>query len=180
MEENKTFKRKNYRRNNRRRFFVEWTLAEDVLLENGETPEKFGPECKTSGSAGYDLKAVFAGSIEPGQFIPLIPLGVKMKIPFGFEGQLRPRSGLGSKGLTITNTPGTIDSDYRGEIKVNFYNAGKETITWERGDRIAQIVFSKVYKGLKFMPDGLSEDKFVNERGSDGHGSTGMSSDKKE
>jgi dUTP pyrophosphatase len=92
-----------------------------------------------------------------------------MALPVGFEGQVRPRSGLAFKhGITVLNAPGTIDSDYRGEISVALYNASSVPYTIEPGDRVAQLVVSR-YEGVTFEPGELSE----SERGEGGFGSTG-------
>ena len=105
------------------------------------------PQFMTSGAAGCDLFADIEKplKLKPGERV-LIPTGIAIGIPKGYEAQVRPRSGLAWKwGVTLPNTPGTIDSDYRGEIKVPLMNLGKKTVTLSRGDRIAQMVFQKVY-----------------------------------
>lgn len=100
----------------------------------------------------------------------LVPTGLFMEIPFGYEGQVRPRSGLALKhGITVPNTPGTIDSDYRGELKVILMNLGKNDFIVEPGDRIAQLVFAEVTQGELIPVEELSE----TERSSGGFGSTG-------
>jgi dUTP pyrophosphatase len=104
------------------------------------------PERATPGSAGLDLRACVTApvTLQPGQRA-LIPTGFAMAIPEGFEAQVRPRSGLARKtGLTMLNTPGTIDSDYRGEVGVLAVNLGQEPIVIGRGDRIAQMVIQRV------------------------------------
>lgn len=104
------------------------------------------PEYKTSGSAGMDLKANIDKPfvLNPG-CRTLIPTGLFMKLPIGYEGQVRPRSGLALKyGITVLNTPGTVDSDYRNEIGVILINHSDEPFTINPGDRIAQLVISKV------------------------------------
>ncbi len=106
------------------------------------------PQYMTKQAAGMDLYANVhePTAIQPGDY-KLIPTGIKIALPDNFEGQIRPRSGLALKhGLTMLNSPGTIDADYRGEIKVILLNLGKETFTVERGMRIAQLVISKVYQ----------------------------------
>lgn len=98
----------------------------------------------TDGSSGYDIFAASDVEIPPGQW-RAVPTGVYLEIPEGFEAQVRPRSGLALKyGVTVLNAPGTIDSDYRGEVKVILINFGKAPFKVEKGMRIAQIVFSKV------------------------------------
>lgn len=106
------------------------------------------PQYQTSHSAGCDLCADIKRPIilNPKEFY-IIPTGISIELPEGYEAQVRPRSGLASKyGIGILNSPGTIDADYRGEIKVILFNFGKETVRIKRGDRIAQIVFSRVIK----------------------------------
>lgn len=110
------------------------------------------PSYETSGAAGMDLRAAVAVDrpllILPGKRA-LVPTGLILEIPEGFEGQVRPRSGLALKhGITCLNTPGTIDSDYRGEVKVLLINLGDEEFYIERGMRIAQIVFAPVSRAL--------------------------------
>jgi dUTP pyrophosphatase len=104
------------------------------------------PEQATPGSAGFDLRACVVDPIvlEPGARA-LVPTGFAIAIPPGYEGQVRPRSGLALRqGLTMLNTPGTIDSDYRGEVAVVAVNLGAEAVTIRRGDRIAQLVIAPV------------------------------------
>lgn len=117
------------------------------------------PEYATSGSSGLDLKANITEPVELGSLErALVPTGLFLQIPHGFEAQIRPRSGLAIKhGLTCLNTPGTIDSDYRGEVKVILVNLGREPQVIQPGDRIAQMVFQKV-EAVRWMPSGqLSE-----------------------
>jgi dUTP pyrophosphatase len=100
----------------------------------------------------------------------MVPTGLSVAIPQGFEIQVRPRSGLAAKhGLTCLNTPGTIDSDYRGEIKVILINLGQEAFTIQRGERIAQLVLAPVTRLAWLAVDSLDE----TERGAGGFGSTG-------
>ena len=103
------------------------------------------PRYMTDGSAGMDIMAVVEAPVEilPGE-IQLIPTGFAMALPVGYEAQIRPRSGLAIKhGITIPNAPGTIDADYRGEVKVGLLNLGKTPFTVKRRDRIAQMVIGK-------------------------------------
>ncbi|MSO14130.1 dUTP diphosphatase [Rickettsiales endosymbiont of Trichoplax sp. H2] len=133
------------------------------------------PKHATQQSAGVDLVAAIENniSIKPGQ-IELVPAGISIAIPEGFEGQVRPRSGLSFKhGITVINAPGTIDSDYRGEIKVPLINLGNKNFTIERGMRIAQLVIAK-YEKIEWnlvyqLPTNDS-------RGEAGFGSTGLKS----
>lgn len=134
------------------------------------------PARATDGAAGLDLVAALD---EPVELLPraraLIPTGIAMAIPQGFEGQVRPRSGLAWKhGVTVVNAPGTIDSDYRGEIKVQLINLGHEPVTILRGDRIAQMVISPVTLARLEPVAVLAETA----RGEGGFGSTGMKSAK--
>lgn len=131
------------------------------------------PAYETSGSAGMDLRAAVPDHdpivLEAGERA-LVPTGLTMAIPEGFEVQIRPRSGLAAKyGLTCLNTPGTIDSDYRGEVKVILVNLGRDAFTIERGERIAQMVVAPVTHGVWSEVEVLSETA----RGTGGFGSTG-------
>ena len=129
------------------------------------------PAYMTPLSAGLDLPAAVSEpvEIEPGGIV-LIPTGFSMAIPPGFEGQVRPRSGLAVRhGLTVVNAPGTIDADYRGEVRVALINLGKETVTLKRGDRVAQLVIAKVTQAELC----LTEELPATQRGSGGFGHTG-------
>ena len=131
------------------------------------------PKYQTDGSAGIDLPAAIEGSasLDPGARL-LIPTGFAFSIPRTYEGQVRPRSGLALKhGITVLNSPGTIDSDYRGEVSVILVNQGSETFFFERGDRIAQMVFTKVEQ-VKFEE---ADELDKSDRGLGGYGSTGLS-----
>jgi dUTP pyrophosphatase len=100
-----------------------------------------------------------------------VPTGIKIALPEGFEAQVRPRSGLAIKhGISMVNTPGTIDSDYRGEIKVILINLGQDVVRFERGDRVAQLVIAPVTKAVWNLVDHLDQ----TDRGSGGFGSTGV------
>jgi len=132
------------------------------------------PAYETPGSAGMDLRAAVAEdaplTLEPGARFA-VPTGLVMEIPHGFEGQVRPRSGLALKsGITCLNTPGTIDSDYRGEVKVILVNLGAEPFTVSRGMRIAQLVIAPVVQARIIVESSLSE----TDRGAGGFGSTGV------
>ncbi|MBB6478812.1 dUTP diphosphatase [Spirochaeta isovalerica] len=134
--------------------------------------EKFVPSYSSLFAAGADLKACINNDImlSPGERA-LIDTGLKMEIPVGYEAQVRPRSGLAAKhGITVLNTPGTIDSDYRGEVKVILINLGDKEFTIKRGDRIAQIIFAPVTTAEFSLENALD----VSERGTGGFGSTGV------
>lgn len=129
------------------------------------------PKMATAEAAGFDVAAAVDGptEIEPGRFA-LIPCGFAMALPQGFEAQVRPRSGLAAKhGITVLNSPGTIDADYRGEVKVLLINLGPESFTITPGMRVAQLVVAKLpaieVKVVSDLPD--------SGRGSGGFGSTG-------
>lgn len=130
------------------------------------------PKYETSGSAGLDLPAAIEKDIVLGSLDrAAIPTGLKIAIPFGYEGQVRPRSGLAYRhGISLTNSPGTIDSDYRGELKVLMINLGKESVTITRGMRIAQLVIAPVQQ-VDLVE---VEDLDATERGEGGFGSTGV------
>jgi dUTP pyrophosphatase len=104
------------------------------------------PAYQTVGSSGLDLHASEDCFLASGDF-KMIPTGIALEMPFEYEGQVRPRSGLAAKsGIGVLNSPGTIDSDYRGEIKVILFNFGKEDFEIKKGDRIAQLIISRVEK----------------------------------
>ena len=129
------------------------------------------PSYQTSGSAGLDLCAALPEPVrlEPGER-RLIPAGLRLELPSGFEGQVRPRSGLARKfGITLTNAPGTIDSDYRGELTVLLVNLGNAAHTLAPGDRIAQLIIAPVIQVRVVEVGELSE----TERGAGGFGHTG-------
>lgn len=132
------------------------------------------PAYATAGAAGLDLQAACTDpvSIAPGARV-LIPTGLAMAVPAGFEAQVRPRSGLALKqGLTVLNSPGTIDSDYRGEVQVILANLGQAPAVIERGMRIAQLVFAPVWQAL-WQPVASLD---TTARGAGGFGSTGVAS----
>ncbi len=129
------------------------------------------PSYQTPHAAAMDLHAAVTApaTIEPGR-IQVIECGFAMALPDGYEAQVRPRSGLASKqGLTVVNTPGTIDADYRGEVKVALINLGAAPVTIERGMRIAQLVVAPVTRVTWETVSALPE----SERGAGGFGSTG-------
>lgn len=130
------------------------------------------PRYATSGSAGLDLTAGISEplTLAPGKRTGM-PTGLVVEIPEGYEGQIRPRSGLAAKaGITLTNSVGTIDSDYRGEVVVLLINHGEEAYTFEPGERVAQLVLMPVPKVELIEVD---ETNMTLERGQGGFGSTG-------
>lgn len=131
------------------------------------------PSYATPSSAGMDLRAALSGSvtIEPGGRV-LIPTGLQIAVPAGYEAQVRPRSGLAIRnGITMLNSPGTIDADYRGEVMVIAVNHGSEPFEVAHGDRIAQLVVAPVAQVTVVETDSLDG----TERGEGGFGSTGVS-----
>lgn len=130
------------------------------------------PQYSTSLSAGMDLRADIE---EPLTIAPLgrvlVPTGIRIELPEGYEAQIRPRSGLAAKhGVTVLNTPGTIDADYRGEIKVILVNLSDTPFTFQRGERIAQMVISSYTRAEWVETDELGESA----RGEGGFGHTGV------
>ena len=137
------------------------------------------PTYETAQAAGMDLRAAVPET-EPMTLAPgaraMVPTGLTMALPDGYEAQVRPRSGLAAKnGVTCLNTPGTIDSDYRGEVKVILVNTSSETFEITRGMRIAQIIFARVEQMQLQEVNSLDETA----RGSGGFGSTGVQSSRK-
>lgn len=130
------------------------------------------PSYQTVGAAGADLCAYLPEPVvlAPGQRA-MVPTGLSFAIPSGYEIQVRPRSGLAAKnGITVLNSPGTIDSDYRGEVKVILINLGTENFTISHGDRIAQMVVAPVVQAQFQVVESLA----ATERGQGGFGSTGI------
>ena len=129
------------------------------------------PRYMTSQSAGMDICAALEADLvlAPGR-ISLVPTGFAMALPDGFEAQIRPRSGLAVKyGIGIINAPGTIDADYRGEVKIALINLGQEPVTFKRGDRIAQMVIQRVYQARIHVVRRLDD----TDRNAGGFGHTG-------
>jgi len=146
-----------------------------MQIQVNRLPHSLGllPRYETQGAAGMDLRAALEeGSeltLQPGERI-LVPTGLCFGLPQGWEAQIRPRSGLAWKhGVTVLNSPGTIDSDYRGEVKVMLTNQGQEPFIVERGDRIAQVVFAPAPQVSLVEVDSMGKTL----RGSGGFGSTG-------
>ncbi len=132
------------------------------------------PQYMSTGASGLDLKAAVTEpvTIKPGQW-QLVPTGLSLAIPPGFEGQIRPRSGLALRyGITCLNTPGTIDADYRGPIGIILINLGNQDFIVSRGDRVAQIIFTQVTQAKLVLVSALTS----TQRGSGGFGHTGTSS----
>ncbi|MBW2559583.1 MAG: dUTP diphosphatase [Deltaproteobacteria bacterium] len=137
-------------------------------LHGGDLPL---PRYMTEASAGMDIFAAVDGdtALLPGER-GLIPTGIAVALPTGYEAQIRPRSGLAVKaGVTLLNSPGTIDADYRGEVKILIINHGAQPFVVKRGDRIAQMVIHKVYRVSWEVADDLE----TTERGAGGFGHTG-------
>ena len=140
-------------------------LTVKVTLE----PDAVLPEYQTAGSAGMDLRSVEGVELAPMER-KLVRTGLRVQIPAGHEGQVRPRSGLALRhGISMVNSPGTIDSDYRGEIAVILINLGADAVKLERGERIAQLVIVPVAQATLLTVEVLDE----TERGGGGFGSTG-------
>lgn len=137
------------------------------------------PAYETDQAAGMDLRAALADGEEvtlaPGARA-MVPTGLAIALPSGFEAQVRPRSGLAAKqGVTVLNSPGTVDADYRGEVKVILINHGNQPVVIDRGMRIAQMLFAPVTRGVFAAVQSLDE----TERGGGGFGSTGTDTTRK-
>lgn len=131
--------------------------------------ESLVPDYETLGSAGADLKANESGILQPNER-RLIKTGISIELPLGYEAQVRPRSGLALKhGISMVNTPGTIDSDYRGEIGIILINHGDKPFEYKKGDRIAQLVIAKHSRAEFILTENLSQ----TQRGTGGFGHTG-------
>ena len=149
------------------------TVMRYIVLPHGEGLP--APAYRSEQAAGLDLSAALSDddplTLRPGERT-LIPTGIALEIPAGFEAQVRPRSGLAHKhGVTVLNSPGTIDADYRGEIKVLLINLGNEPVIIRRSDRIAQLVVSPILVVTLKRAESLA----TTGRGSGGFGSTGAS-----
>ena len=130
------------------------------------------PEYSTKDSAGMDVRAMLDEPVTVRPLVrALIPTGLHIQLPEGYECQIRPRSGLAlKKGITVLNTPGTIDADYRGEIKIILINLSSEPFTIENGERICQMVIKEYVKATRTQVDDLDD----TERGAGGFGHTGV------
>lgn len=136
----------------------------------GENADIELPSYQTAGAAGMDVRAAENRVVEVGE-TAMIATGFAMEIPAGFEAQLRPRSGLAAKfGITLLNSPGTIDHDFRGEVRVILTNLGREPFQISRGDRIAQMVFAR-YERVEIEE---ASELSTTERGAGGFGHTGV------
>lgn len=141
-------------------------LEIEVVAEPGVVP----PDYATPGSAGMDLRAAKSVEIGPMERVA-VPTGLRLAIPPGYEGQVRARSGLALRqGLVVANGPGTVDSDYRGEVAVILINLGTEKVTIQAGERIAQLVIAPVVTARWRQVDALPE----TDRSDGGFGSTGL------
>ena len=150
-------------------------MIEEITIKFKRLSEEFNnipiPSYSTSGSAGMDIRAAIKKPVKLKPMeVELIPTNLSVEIPNVFEIQVRPRSGLAAKhGIGILNSPGTIDSDYRGEVKIILINFSKEEFIVHPGDRIAQLILSKVYKARLIEAAELNQSK----RGEGGFGYTG-------
>lgn len=149
-----------------------------VLREDWADPAVPLPSYETAGAAGADVRANLPSAERDAGFVlapmarRVVPTGLRIEIPVGFEVQIRPRSGLALKhGISLPNTPGTIDSDYRGPLGVLLINLGTEPFLISHGERIAQLIVAPVVQARFDLVDGLSETA----RGAGGFGSTGRS-----
>lgn len=149
-------------------------MAQQITVQLVVEPEAEGlelPRYETAHAAGMDLRAAIAEplTIAPGHIV-LVPTGLRLALPEGYEAQVRPRSGLAIKrGITVANAPGTIDADYRGTVQVGLVNLSSEPYTLQRGERIAQLVVAPVTRAQWQLVDELPE----SERGEGGFGHTG-------
>lgn len=150
-------------------------MADEIKIKVKRLSDEFSdvalPFYATSGSAGMDIRAAIKKDVivEPGK-VELISTNISVEIPVGYEIQVRPRSGLAANhSIGILNSPGTIDSDYRGEVKIILMNFGKENFKISRGDRIAQLIVSKVYIAKMVEVKELN----TSSRGKGGFGHTG-------
>ncbi len=140
-----------------------------TVLSNGEGIPL--PAYASAGAAGIDLVAALEAplTLRPGERAA-VPTGIALALPEGYEAQVRPRSGLALKhGITVLNSPGTIDADYRGEVRVILANLGAEPVTFQRGERVAQLVLAPVSR-ISWMPVSVLPES---QRGAGGFGSTG-------
>lgn len=143
------------------------------LYRQGDMPlERSKPTRGSSGASGYDLRATVNGWVRAHETV-LVPTGVFIQMPTDLEAQIRSRSGMSTKGVVVANSPGTVDSDYRGEIKLILHNHSTTDFEFKAGDRLAQMVFAKVEHPI-FQIFNEKEDMKETERGEGGGGSTGV------
>ena len=145
---------------------------QEVSIKIINQSDNSNPHYATPGSAGMDIRANLQGplTLQPLQR-EMVPTGLFIELPDGYEAQVRPRSGLANKqGITCLNSPGTVDSDYRGEIKVILINLSNQEQTIQHGDRIAQMIISKVERAKLVLVHQLNE----TQRGEGGFGHTGV------
>lgn len=151
-------------------------MGDEVEVKVYVVPGAQAPEQATAGAAGWDLKARLMGLalvIAPGDR-QLVHTGVRLALPLGYEGQVRSRSGLAKEhGIVVLNAPGTVDSDYRGEVCVVLHNTSRTAYTVKPGERIAQLVIAPVPR-VRIVAVGSVEDLEATARGAGGFGSTGM------
>ncbi|MDG2305982.1 MAG: dUTP diphosphatase [Candidatus Binatia bacterium] len=148
-----------------------------AIWRTGDRAETALPKYMTDGASGCDMSAALESkiSLAPGQRV-LVPTGWAIALPKGLEAQVRPRSGLALRsGLTVLNSPGTIDADYRGEIQVALVNLGQETVEIVPGDRIAQLVVAPVVRVAWEERSAGEAEALATDRGSGGFGHTGIS-----
>lgn len=149
---------------------ADYKIIEALNVKVKTNDLKLIPAYASLRSSGADLRSNEEFELEPG-YRKIVTTGIFLEIPCGYEGQVRPRSGLAAqRGITILNTPGTIDSDYRGEIKVIMFNTGQETLVVHKYDRIAQLVICPIIQAYFSISDVIGG----TERGSSGLGSTGV------
>ncbi len=147
-------------------------MSEKVFYKYDEGTKKFPLERSSKGSSGIDLHSQRSYRIDAGEIV-LVSTGLRVSIPYGYEIQVRPRSGLALKhGITVLNTPGTVDSDYRGEVGVILVNHSKKPFYITPGDRIAQMIVSKVCMEESIVFE-ETKDLEKTERGEGGFGSSG-------
>lgn len=145
-------------------------MATTIKYRMSDGAEDLAPGKSHSDDAGFDLRSREGVALEPAHRM-MVPTGLFLELPQGWEAQVRPRSGLAAKkGITILNSPGTIDAGYRGEVCVILYNTGDEVFTIARGDRIAQLVIQKLPDVSLVAVDRLND----SHRGDGGFGSTGV------
>lgn len=145
-------------------------MPDRILIQISPEDAEMFPAKQHESDAAYDLRSTRAMTIQPGEFAG-VPTGIRMQLPQGFVAEVRPRSGLAlKKGISVLNTPGTIDSGYRGEVFAILVNHGREPFEIQRGDRIAQLLFQRLPDTELVKVDSLDE----SDRGANGLGSTGV------